>query len=369
MNPTIGIIGVGYVGLSLAKTFSKKYDVIAFDISKERINLLKDTKSLSSHNIIFTNNENVLKVCEVYIIAVPTNIDENKQVNLSHLYSVKQTIKKFLKPNDMIIIESSIYVGGTREILGDLLKDNISICMSPERISPGTHEDANTIPKIVSGLNKSSLEPIQSLYDSVFKIIVPVSSCEVAEMCKLYENCFRVVNIAYVNEIADLCKLNNINVGEVIAASSTKPFGFMSFYPGFGVGGSCLPQNPYFLMNNLENPEQTMPILNTSINILENRSRKRAFEINHDNILFIGIGFKPNQTLTLFSPALDLYNELIKLKKKVFLYDPLLNINQDFDFSIDNLLKFDCIIIGNKMDCLDYKIINLYKQQKEVIDC
>ena len=366
MTNLVGVIGCGYVGFSLVKVFSKNYNIIGYDISKERITELN--KNYNESNIIFTNEESLLKNCNIYIIAVPTNIDENKKVNLTHLYSVKKTLYKYIKPNDIIVLESSIYVGGTREIFKDFLKQNIYVGFSPERISPGDHENGNIIPKLISGLNTVSLNNILPLYESVFEKIIPVSSSEVAEMCKLYENCFRVVNIAYVNEIADLCKSHCIDANEVISASSTKPFGFMPFTPGFGVGGFCLPQNPYYLMNNIKNPELEMPILNKSINILNERPYKKALDIIYNNILFIGIGFKPNQTLTAFSPAFTLYNELLKNKKNVTLYDPLLNINSNLDFNLNNLLNFDCIIIGNNNDLLDYKIINQYKLQKEVIE-
>lgn len=368
LSNQIGVIGCGYVGFSLVKVFAKKYNVIGYDISQERISYLNNNKSNDSQNIIFTTSESMLKNCNIYIIAVPTNIDENKKVNLNHLYSVKKTLNKYIKPNDIIVLESSIYVGGTREIFKNFLKKNVYVGFSPERISPGDHENGNVIPKLISGLDKLSLDNILPLYKSVFEKIIPVSSSEVAEMCKLYENCFRVVNIAYVNEIADLCKSHCIDANEVIAASSTKPFGFMSFNPGFGIGGFCLPQNPYYLMNNIKNPKLEMPILNSSINILNERPYKKALDIAYDNILFIGIGFKPNQTLTAFSPALTLYNELIKIKKNVTLYDPSLNINSNLDFSLDNLLNFDCIVIGNKLDLLDTTILNQYKQNKEIIE-
>jgi len=368
MQKVIGVLGVGYIGLSLSKTFSKKYKVIGYDINKERIDCLNDTKTDELSNVTFTTDEELLKGCNVFIIAVPTNIDAAKKINLKHLYSAKETIKKYLKSYDMIIIESSIHVGGTNEIFGDLLTDKIDICMSPERISPGTHENATKIPKIVSGLNNYSLQNIKQLYQTVFDTIVPVSSCEVAEMAKLYENCFRVVNIAYINEIADLCKYKGIDVKEVVIASSTKPFGFLSFCPGFGAGGFCIPQNPYFLMNKLDNAEKMMPILSKSINVLNNRPYNTANKITHDNIFFIGTGFKANQALTAFSPALTLYNELLHKKKNIFLFDPLNNINKDFEFTLDNLLKYDCIILGNKMDCLDYNILEQYKQYKEVIE-
>lgn len=369
MSNLVGVIGCGYVGYSLVKVFANKYNVIGYDINDDRIQSLNNTyKNDSNKKIIFSSDEELLKNCNIYIIAVPTNINENKKVNLDHLYSVKKTLKKYIKQNDIIVLESSIFVGGTRKIFKDFLSCGVNVGFSPERISPGDHENGNIIPKLISGLDKYSLNVILPLYESVFKNIIPVSSSEVAEMCKLYENCFRVVNIAYVNEIADLCKKHNIDANEVIKASSIKPFGFMPFNPSFGIGGFCLPQNPYYLMNNIKNPDIEMPILNTSIKFLNDRPYKKAQSINYDNILFIGIGFKPNQTLTAFSPALTLYNELLKNKKNVTLYDPSLNINKDLDFTLKNLLNYDCIIIGNKMDSLNMNIINEYKLQKELIE-
>jgi len=368
MSKNIGVLGVGYVGFSISKTFSKKYKVIGYDISNERVNLLNENKSEDLENVTFTTNENLLKDCNVFVIAVPTNIDKSKNIDLKHLYSAKETIKKYLKPYDMIIIESSIHVGGTEEIFGDLLNANISIGHSPERISPGDYEDGTKIPKIISGMNNYSLKNIKHLYESVFDTIVQVSSCKVSEMCKLYENCFRVVNIAYINEIADLCKYKGIDVNEVISAASTKPFGFMRFYPGYGIGGYCLNNNPHFLMHTVDNAEKTLPILSKSITVLNNRPYCSAYKIKYDNIFFIGIGFKKNQMLTAYSPALTLYNELLHRNKKVYLYDPLNNINSDFDFTLDNLLNYECIILGNQMDCIDYKILEQYKKHKEVIE-
>jgi nucleotide sugar dehydrogenase len=295
MSNLVGVIGCGYVGFSLVKVFANKFNVIGYDINQERIKYLNDNYKNNTNNInklnnvIFTTEESMLKNCNIYIIAVPTNIDENKKVNLTHLYKVKKSLKKYLKSGNIIVLESSIFVGGTRKIFNDFLENDVNVGFSPERISPGDHENGNVIPKLISGLNKKSLDVILPLYESVFKSIIPVSSSEVAEMCKLYENCFRVVNIAYVNEIADLCKQHNIDANEVIKASSTKPFGFMPFNPGFGIGGFRLPQNPYYLMNGIKHPYLDMPVLNTSINILNERPYKKALDIIYDNILFIGI--------------------------------------------------------------------------------
>lgn len=352
---SIAVIGCGYVGFSLIKTFKNKFNIIGYDISQERINLLNQQYNYS--NVLFTDDETQLNNCNVFIIAVPTNITTNGNINLEHIYKVKNTLTKYIKNNDIIVVESSIYVGGTREIFADFLDKNIYIGFSPERISPGDHEDCENIPKLISGLDKISLYKIYEIYSQVIKKVIQVSSTETAELCKLYENCFRVVNIAYVNEIADLSTQYNIDFNEVVNACKTKPFGFMSFYPSFGIGGFCLPQNPYYLMHNINNPSKTLPILNNSINYLNKRPLLKAKYLSKfKNILIIGAGFKDGQTLTAFSPAITIYNELKKYKKKVILFD-----EKKEKFDLEELQKYDCLVINNLPKGIDEDLINQYK--------
>ncbi len=353
----IAVIGCGYVGFSLIKTFKNKFNIIGYDISKDRINELKLNHNFK--NVIYTNDESNLQNCNIYIVAVPTNIQEDGSINLHHIKLVKDTLKKYINKNDIIILESSIYIGGTRDIFSEFLQNKIYVGFSPERISPGDHEDCQNIPKIVSGLNKISLMKIYNIYSQVIKNVITVSTTETAELCKLYENCFRVVNIAYVNEIADLSQKYNINFDEVIKASATKPFGFMSFYPGFGIGGFCLPQNPYYLMHGLENVNTTLPILYNSINYLNERPKIKAENFSiFKNILIIGIGFKKGQTLTAFSPTLTIYNELVNKNKKVSI------IEENKSYSLHDLKEYDCLIIGyipklfNEDLLIDYKLNN-----------
>ena len=353
----IAVIGCGYVGLSLIKTFKNKFNIIGYDISAKRINELNNLYDLK--NVIFTNNELLLEQCNIYLVAVPTNIQQNGLINLEHINSVKNTLKKYIKQNDTIVLESSIFVGGTREIFSEFLQYNVHVGFSPERISPGDNEDCNNIPKIVSGLNKLSLLKIHSIYSQVINKVITVSTPETAELCKLYENCFRVVNIAYVNEIADLSKRYNIDFDEVIKASATKPFGFMSFTPGFGIGGFCLPQNPYYLMHGLQDAEEKLPILYNSINFLNERPKLKAEQFSSfRNILVIGIGFKKGQTLTAFSPTLVIYNELVNKNKNVSI------MKDNDDYSLDDLKQFDCLIVGylpkslSDNTLLEYKLHN-----------
>jgi nucleotide sugar dehydrogenase len=355
---TVGVIGCGYVGFSLINSFKNAYKVIGYDISKSRILNLNNTYKID--NVEFTTEEQKLNECNVYLIAVPTNITQNGNINLEHIKSVKNTLYKYIKPNDTIVIESSIYIGCTRELFSDFLNHDVNVGFSPERISPGDHDNCKIIPKIVSGLNLKSLKQIKRIYSNVVKKIIPVTSTETAELCKLYENCFRVVNIAYVNEIADLSKKFNIDFDEVMEASATKPFGFMSFRPGFGIGGFCLPQNPYYLMYNLENSEETMPVLTKSIDILNKRPVEKANEfMKYKNILVMGMGFKEGQEITAFSPTLVIYEQLKQNNKKVTLYDT----DKDKDkYNLEYIKQYDCIVIGyipkdfSKSVLFDYQI-------------
>ena len=356
-NKTIGVIGCGYVGFSLINSFKNSYNIIGYDISKNRINELNN--KFNFNNVEFTDNELKLSECNVYLIAVPTNIKSDGTINLEHIKSAKTTLLKYIKPQDIIVVESSIYVGGTREIFNDLLSQNIYIGFSPERISPGDYDDCKNIPKIVSGLNIESLVEINKLYSKVINKVINVSTTETAELCKLYENCFRVINIAYVNEIADLSKSYNINFEEVMNASSTKPFGFMPFYPGFGIGGFCLPQNPYYLMHNLQNSNNKLPILSKSIAILNKRPINKAkYFMKYKNILVIGMGFKKDQDITAFSPSLTIYNYLKEKNKNIILYDTDINKSK---YTLDFINTFDCIIIGYVPKEFNNDLLNEYR--------
>lgn len=366
----IAIIGCGYIGLSLIKVFQKKFQIIGYDISQKRINYLNKHNYYS--NVIYTTEDYLLEYSDVYIIAVPTNINKNTknnnkntknnnfnnnniQLNLNPLNNVKQLLKKYIKPNNIIILESSIYIGGTRELFSEFLKYKVHIGYSPERISPNEYDDCKIIPKIISGLNKISLKKINKVYSNVIDTLIPVSSTETAELCKLYENCFRVVNIAYVNEIADLSKHYDINFQEVIKATKTKPFGFMSFKPGFGIGGTCLPQNPYYLMHNTLDSQSKLPILYNSIESLNNRPIIKIKEFLHfKKILIIGTGYKLGNNCQTDSPLMLLYINLQNYNKNV-------KIINHINFKLNFIKKFDCIIIGHQFELESNSVLNTYK--------
>lgn len=364
------IIGVGYVGEHLLNTFGEKYEVVGVDISEKRIDMLR--KKYNKANIKFQSNFKNLEHCDVYLVSVPTLVKEDLDIDLGCLHAAKDTLLKIARPGSLIVVESSVYVGATREIFGEFLTKNIFVGFSPERVDPGRIDPPmKEIPKVISGLTKESLEKIQTVYGKVIKNLVPVSSCECAEMCKLYENCFRMVNIAYVNEISDMCENLNIDSKEMINAASTKPFGFMPFYPGLGVGGHCIPVNPYYLFKN-----GNLPVLKYATDIMKYRPKTKAKEIMlkkerqvKDCILLCGIGFKKNESLLTNSCGYEMLKEFEKKGYNIIVYDPIVEkeynkndinfLNKSLFTSLNFLkTKFELIIVNH---CSTNKEVEIIK--------
>jgi nucleotide sugar dehydrogenase len=328
-NLKVCVIGVGYVGEHLVDTFKNGYKVIGVDLNDKRVEFLK-TKFKQHKNIKLQSTYSDLEDCDAFLVSVPTLV-KNGEIDMSYLYSVKDSIKDIVKPSALVVVESSVYVGATRDIFGEFRDKGVFVGFSPERVDPGrTEPKMEDIPKIISGVDEPSLIKIKKIYSKVIKNTVPVSTSECAEMCKLYENCFRMVNIAYVNEIADMCSQHNINCYEMIDASASKPFGFMPFYPGVGVGGHCIPVNPYYLFKNGK-----LPVLQFSTEMMNARPKKKAFDIlteykDKDNILICGLGFKKGESLLTNSPGFNLFKQL-KDKKNVIVYDPYVESLYPYD--------------------------------------
>ena len=277
-------------------------------------------------------------------------------------------LSKIARPGSVVVMESSVSVGMTRQLLAPLTKSGVSIGFSPERIDPGrTEPPAESIPKIISGIDESSLERINNFYGLVFEHVVPVSSMETAEMCKLYENCFRMVNICYANEAADACKKHDIDPYEMIKACSTKPFGFMPFYPGLGVGGHCIPVNPYYLAANND-----FPLLMSATETTKNRPQAKAEEVvnehpNAEKILVVGVAFKPGQSYCGNSPGLAMARALSrKHGKKVYILDPLVT-ECEFPLlsaqdAIDKLesKEIDLVCVAMKQQEINFELLNKF---------
>lgn len=374
------VIGLNFVGLHLIDLLLKdvRFIVRGYDISPDIISQIN-----KKENVIFQSTLEGLEESDLFVVAVSNGRNAVKdELDLENLIKVKLFLEKVAKVGSTIIIESTMYVGGTRELFGNLVEKNIHVCYSPQRLDSGrkTHS-LEQIPKIISGITNKSLDKIREYYSGIFEMCISVSSVETAEMCNLYENCFRVVNIAYTNEIADMCSNLQIDTNEMIAACNTKPYGFFKFYQGLGVGGSSLPHNPYYLIKSSKN---ILPILQQSLSFLELRPYVKACEILENpqinKILIVGLGFKTGESIQSNSPPVCFAYSLIKCNKFVRCYDPVVqrtnlpkfanfidfihldNYNQEY---INN--NFDTVIITMKQVDIDYTILNKLRPEIQVI--
>ncbi|KAJ4375138.1 hypothetical protein N0V83_002222 [Neocucurbitaria cava] len=329
----VGIIGVGYVGESLLSEFCRKYDCVGFDISADRIEQLKPSFK-SYPNVVLTNDTAILRQITHYLISVPTLLQKDRSINLNHLSKALEMVLTHARPGCTVVIESSVSVGTTRALL-EPFQDIMHCGMSPERVDPGRiSPSAHEIPKIVAGLTPAASHEIQKLYSAVFDRVVPVSKPEVAEMTKLFENCYRMVNIAYVNEMSDACISHGIDPHEMISAAATKPFGYQEFRPGLGVGGHCIPINPFYLFANNDD----LPVLKQSTDLMWARPAKLAkkfydtltsrynLRFGKPKVLVVGVGFKPGESVLSNSPGLDFAEALQDLTgDRIAFYDPLVS--------------------------------------------
>ena len=360
------IIGVGYVGETLLNAFSNKYIVYGYDTSKTRVQELK-SKFVYDSSIMISNNEEVLENAGLYCISVPTLLTPDQTIDDTYIKDAIMNVSKFAEKGSSVVIESSVSVGMTRKLTKHLHEKGVYIGFSPERIDPGREiPTVDKIPKIIAGYDLDSLKHVRQYYSDVFSKIVPVSSLETAEMCKLYENCFRMVNIAYVNEIADACKEHGINEEEMFKACSTKPYGFMSFHPGLGVGGHCIPVNPYYLFVN-----NKLPLLKHATELTLERPWKKATKINDslsldERILVVGVSFKPGQKLITNSPAYEFAKVLEEKGRTINIYDPLVD-SCDIQMIKENQWNasflnenYDVIVIAMKQHNIDYNILKKY---------
>ncbi len=266
---TIGVVGLGYVGLPLLRAFiDVGFSTIGFDVDQRKVDSLLAGDSYIGHissdwirqciedkSLVPTTDESALKNADAILICVPTPLNESRDPDLSFVVSTTNVIADHLRPGQLIVLESTTYPGTTRDVMLPILNrtgltvgKDYFLAYSPEREDPGNPDfSASGIPKVVGGIESLSCELATSLYNHAVVRTVPVSTCEVAEACKILENTYRSVNIAMINELKLLFHRLDINVWEVIEAAKTKPFGFQAFYPGPGLGGHCIPIDPFYL--------------------------------------------------------------------------------------------------------------------------
>jgi len=402
----IGIIGLGYVGLPLAMAFIKKgFKVYGLDIDKDRIKRLNSGKSyildvssaelkeaMANEGFSVTADFSRIRESDAVIICVPTPLYKTKEPDVSYIVSAVNSIKKYMKRGQIVVLESTTYPGTTEEVMLPILESgglkegrDFYLAFSPERIDPGNKKyDTKNTPKIIGGISRGSTEIAKLLYEQAIDTVVPVSSSKVAEMVKLLENTFRIVNIGMVNELMLMCDKLGIDVWEVIDAAKTKPYGFMPFYPGPGVGGHCIPVDPIYLswkarMHGFEarfidlasqvNSEMPHYVVSKVIEGLNNQRKP----LKCSRVMVIGAAYKKDVKDLRESPALEIIDQLIKKGALVSYYDPYLpylkihGINlKGVPFNKDSFKDSDCVVIVADHSNIDYKFIA--KNSKLVVD-
>jgi UDP-N-acetyl-D-glucosamine dehydrogenase len=349
----VAVIGLGYVGLPLAASFAEAgFRVTGIDVDQQRVeqagrgeSYISDISNktlgelIAADRLQFTTDFALLDGADAIIICVPTPLLKTRSPDLSYIISAAQQVRAHLRPGQLIVLESTTYPGTTDEVVlpeltatGQRVGEDFFLVFSPERIDPGNHSfHTRNTPKVVGGVTPACTALGQALYEAVIERVVPVSSARVAEMTKLLENTFRAVNIGLVNEIAIMCEKLHIDVWEVIDAASTKPFGFMRFSPGPGLGGHCIPVDPHYLSWKLRTLDYTARFIELAAEINTSmphyvvdkigqalNEQRRSF--NGATILLLGVAYKRNVNDVRESPALDIIAEL-QGRKALVLYN------------------------------------------------
>ena len=408
----VGIIGCGYVGLPLALRFAEAgHPVVGFDTDPAKVEMLNAGKSYIQHisaekiaqfgkskHFVATTDFSRLKEVDAVLICVPTPLDERREPDLSYVEKTAHSISPNLQPGQLIVLESTTYPGTTEELVLPILEESGRRCpiakgpeaenvtgdfylaFSPEREDPGNKQyGLAQIPKVVGGVNPASRCAAVSLYAQVVAQVIPVSSTRAAEMCKLLENIFRCVNIALVNELKLLSLRMGVDIWEVIESAATKPFGFMPFYPGPGLGGHCIPVDPYYLSwkareydfatrfielageINTEMPYHVVRSVGEALN-------RRERSLKGSRILVLGVAYKKDVDDLRESPALKILQLLGESGAKVDYNDPYfpaLHKMRHYDYSRmrsveltpETLGSYDCVLIVTDHSSYDYQAI------------
>ena len=351
----IGVLGLGYVGLPLAVEFAEAgFSVTGFEVDPGRIRRLLSKESyvadvpatqlasvIDKKRFYPTTNFSRLEAMDAVIICVPTPLNKTKDPDISFIASATDQIGKFLHRQELIVLESTTYPGTTREYMLPRLQakglkagKDFYLAFSPERIDPGNPNfKFNNTPKVVGGITPACRDLAALLYGQVIDRVIPLSSCESAEMVKILENTFRAVNIGLVNEMALVCDKLGLNVWEIIDAAATKPYGFMPFYPGPGLGGHCIPVDPHYLSWKMKSLNFSTRFIELAgeVNshmpefVVERISRAlndRKKPVNGSSILLLGMTYKADVADLRESPALDILHLLIEQGAQVSFHDP-----------------------------------------------
>ena len=403
-DAVVGIIGLGYVGLPLAlQILSHDLKVIGYDSDLKKINSLLERKSYIKtvsdsdlqgkifENFTPTSREIDLKSVDIFIICVPTPLDKSLSPDLTYILNAREVISKVIQEGSMVSLESTTYPGCTEELLGDFFAENLIIGesvfvgYSPEREDPGNENfSTGNIPKVVSGVTKNCAKLMDDFYSIFITKTVPVSSTKSAEMVKLLENIYRSVNIGLINEMKIIADKFDIDIFEVVDAASTKPFGFNAFYPGPGLGGHCIPVDPFYLswkakeygynakfieLSGEINREMPRYILEKTAYVL-NESKK---SINDSKILIIGISYKKDIDDIRETPATEIFSLLQASGSTINYHDPYVSsftVNSknysSVDLNKENINEADITLIVTNHKNIDYDLI--YNYSNAILD-
>jgi UDP-N-acetyl-D-glucosamine dehydrogenase len=400
MKPDIAIIGAGYVGLPLAQVFADAgRSVVLVDINEQIVDALgrgeshiEDVPSerLKPHVeagcISATTDYDALREADAILIALPTPLSKQREPDLSIIKGAVGELAKRLRQGHLVVLESTTYPGTTRECVLPVLEEtglkageDFHLAFSPERVDPGRNDwTTKNVPKVVGGITPACTSRAAELYADAVETVHEVSSPEAAEMTKLLENIFRSVNIALVNELAQLCERMSIDVWEVVDAAATKPFGFMSFQPGPGLGGHCIPIDPFYLtwkareygfytefVELAGKVNENMPYYCRSlISQALNHGKQRS--LNGSKVLVLGVAYKSDIGDTRESPAVKLIELLRKAGSEVSYHDPHVpELNGDRSVPLEPE-NYDCVVIVTAHSGIDYN--ELVEQAELVVD-
>lgn len=405
----VGILGLGYVGLPLAREFATAgVKVLGFDIDDKKVKKLNSGKSILktvsdaavkqmvvSKKFSATSTMSRMKSVDAILICVPTPLTENREPDMQYVENSCKTIAKYLQKGQLVSLESTTYPGTTRELMKPILESSglkagrdFYLAYSPEREDPGNRNfTTKTIPKVVGGLTLTCKELARRLYSFAIDTMVPVSSLEAAESAKILENVYRCINIAMVNELKMVFDRMGIDVWEVIRAASTKPFGYQPFYPGPGLGGHCIPIDPFYLTWKARQygmPTRFIELageINTDMphyvvhKVMEALNTKKK-SLNGSKVLVLGLAYKPDIDDVRESPSLELIELLKAAGARVDYNDPYLpktHKMREYDLMMKSVpltaakvKSYDCVLISTNHSDYDYKWI--VKNAKLVVD-
>lgn len=397
----IGVIGLGYVGLPLIVEFCLKgFNAIGFEVDETKtaeINAGRSyivdvtsenvAKCIADGKLTATTDFSKLGECDVIIICVPTPLRKTKDPDMSYILTAGGEIQKYMRPGQLVILESTTYPGTTDEVLqpmfeekGFKLDKDFLLAFSPERVDPGNPQfQTHNIPKVVGGVSDDSTDVAATLYGQIVEQVHPVSSARVAEAAKLWENTFRAINIGMANEMAKVCNALGIDTWEVVRAAATKPFGFMPFFPGPGIGGHCIPLDPHYLswkarqhgfdsqfISLAEQVNSTMP--NYVVQLAGEALNEDKKAVNGSKILILGVAYKKDIDDMRESPALSIIDLLRADGADVCYHDPFVEeVTFDHAYTIgdgeplknqeltDELItSSDCVVICTEHSSVDY---------------